>query len=202
MYDTVFQTYADPLRLFSRDKSMAIIPAYNATALFGNIDAIVLVNEAFLEDLERAIAGIETVSGGRPEGVGDVVIRHVRPTSHSTLGRQRDQCLPGSRLFLPSSQFRELRAFDCYRTYFDKCEDAQAMFADMIQKRKSFADFVQVRRRSLRVFRAQDIPTDSDWFANCAGIQVQDGRGQQCRSAGAADGASAAHTPVHDDLAA
>ena len=40
-----------------------------------------------------------------------------------------------------------MKAFDCYRTYYDKCEDAQAMFADMIQKRRSFADFVQVRAR-------------------------------------------------------
>jgi len=37
-----------------------------------------------------------------------------------------------------------MKAFDCYRTYYDKCEDAQAMFADMISKRKSFQDFVQV----------------------------------------------------------
>ena len=102
------QTYADPLRIFAKDPSMAIIPSYNTTALFGNIDVLLAVNEAFLADLERAAVG------GGPFGVGDVALRH----------------------------FRDLRAFDCYRHYYDACEDAQAMLSDMIARRRNFAEFV------------------------------------------------------------
>jgi hypothetical protein len=90
---------------------MAIIPSYNATALFGNLDVLLAVNEAFLADLERAAAG---ASGGGPLGVGDVALRH----------------------------FRDLRAFDCYRHYYDACEDAQAMLSDMVARRRNFAEFV------------------------------------------------------------
>lgn len=102
------QTYADPLRIFAKDPSMAIIPSYNATALFGNLDVLLAVNEAFLADLERIGAG------GGPLGIGDVALRH----------------------------FRDLRAFDCYRHYYDACEDAQAMLSDMVARRRNFAEFV------------------------------------------------------------
>lgn len=134
---------------------MAIIPPYNATALFGNIDAIVLVNEAFLADLERSFAGIESSHGGPPEGVGDVIIRHVSPQviPRRRQGRKvvraqsegsEEKESRAHHFPLSLFQFKQMKAFDCYRTYYDKCEDAQAMFADMISKRKSFQDFVQV----------------------------------------------------------
>lgn len=51
---------------------MSIIPLYSANALFGNIDVLVQVNDAFLRDLEACVAG----SGNM--GVGDVALRHVR----------------------------------------------------------------------------------------------------------------------------
>lgn len=67
-------SYADPLRSFARNKDTAIIPAYEANTLFGNIDALVPANEAFLADLERMIApnGKRTVGG-----IGDVTRKHV-----------------------------------------------------------------------------------------------------------------------------
>lgn len=67
--------YADPLRQFSRNKHTAILPAYEAKTLFGNIDNLLPVNEAFLLDLEKMVApsGPKTVGG-----VGDVALRHFK----------------------------------------------------------------------------------------------------------------------------
>ncbi|KAK0468197.1 uncharacterized protein EV420DRAFT_1635453 [Desarmillaria tabescens] len=67
--------YADPLRNFAKSKSTAILPAYEAKTLFGNIDNLLPVNEAFLTDLEKMMApnGPKTVGG-----VGDVALRHFK----------------------------------------------------------------------------------------------------------------------------
>ena len=67
--------YADPLRKFSRHKDTAILPPYEAKILFGNVDNLLPVNEAFLADLEKMMApnGAKTVGG-----IGDVALRHFR----------------------------------------------------------------------------------------------------------------------------
>jgi protein ECT2 len=67
--------YADPLRKFARNKDTAILPLYEAKTLFGNIDQLLPVNEAFLSDLEQMLTpdGPQTVGG-----VGDVALRHFR----------------------------------------------------------------------------------------------------------------------------
>ncbi|KAJ6539507.1 hypothetical protein B0H19DRAFT_1179379 [Mycena capillaripes] len=67
--------YADPLRNFARSKNTAIIPAYEAKTLFGNVDNLLPVNEAFLMDLEKMLApnGAKMVGG-----VGDVALRHFK----------------------------------------------------------------------------------------------------------------------------
>ncbi|KAI6003714.1 hypothetical protein EDD15DRAFT_2156946 [Pisolithus albus] len=67
--------YADPLRQFSRSKSTAILPPYEAKTLFGNVDNLLPVNEAFLADLERMMEpdGPKTVGG-----VGDVALKHFK----------------------------------------------------------------------------------------------------------------------------
>lgn len=67
-------SYADPLRSFARNKDTAIIPAYQANTLFGNIDSLIPANEAFLADLERMIAPGSHRSAG---GIGDVTRKHV-----------------------------------------------------------------------------------------------------------------------------
>ncbi|KAG2013296.1 signal transducer [Coprinopsis cinerea AmutBmut pab1-1] len=67
--------YADPLRNFARSKDTAIIPLYEAKTLFGNVDNLIPVNEAFLLDLEKMLApnGATTVGG-----IGDVALRHFK----------------------------------------------------------------------------------------------------------------------------
>lgn len=67
--------YADPLRRFARSRDTAIVPLYQANTLFGNIDYLLPVNEAFLTDLEKMIApnGFQTVGG-----VGDVALKHFK----------------------------------------------------------------------------------------------------------------------------
>jgi RhoGEF domain len=72
--NTLKQSYADPLRSFARTKDTAIIPPYEAKTLFGNIDALIPANEAFLVDLEKMISpnGHRLVGG-----IGDVALKHV-----------------------------------------------------------------------------------------------------------------------------
>lgn len=72
---TLKHDYADPLRKFSRHKDTAILPPYEANILFGNVDNLLPVNEAFLVDLEKMMgpSGAKTVGG-----IGDVALRHFR----------------------------------------------------------------------------------------------------------------------------
>lgn len=67
--------YADPLRIFSRNKSTALIAPYEAKTLFGNIDQLLPVNQAFRDDLERMMLpdGPQTVGG-----IGDVALKHFK----------------------------------------------------------------------------------------------------------------------------
>lgn len=114
------ELYADPLRQYARSKDTAIIPAYEAKVLFGNIDQIVPSNEAFLRDLEQMM----TPSGPRTiGGVGDVALHH----------------------------FSKLRTFDCYKQYYHKREEAQAIFKREMAKKSStgFAPFIEVREVDL-----------------------------------------------------
>lgn len=67
--------YADPLRNFARSKETAILPAYEAKTLFGNIDNLLPVNEAFLTDLEKMMAPNGAALVG---GVGDVLLKHFK----------------------------------------------------------------------------------------------------------------------------
>ncbi|KIO30176.1 hypothetical protein M407DRAFT_20644, partial [Tulasnella calospora MUT 4182] len=111
---TLKLSYADPLRKFARKKEEAILALYEAKTLFGNIDAILPANEAFLVDLEQMMtpAGPSTVGG-----VGDVALKHIR----------------------------DLRAFDCYKQYYAKREEAQAIFEREMTKKSStgFAGFIE-----------------------------------------------------------
>lgn len=108
-------SYADPLRSYARNKETAIIPAYEANILFGNIDQLVPVNEAFLRDLEIMVS---PDGESRVGGIGDVAFRH----------------------------FKELKAFDCYKRFYTKREEAQAIFMREMEKRSStgFANFIEV----------------------------------------------------------
>ena len=67
--------YADLLRKYARSKETAIIPAYEANVIFGNLDNLIPVNEAFLEDLEKMILpdGPQTVGS-----IGDVALKHFK----------------------------------------------------------------------------------------------------------------------------
>jgi protein ECT2 len=72
---TLKTEYADPLRQFAKSKDTAIIPLYEAKTLFGNIDQLLPVNEAFLADLE---AMGEPYGQGSAGGVGDVCLKHFK----------------------------------------------------------------------------------------------------------------------------
>jgi hypothetical protein len=73
----ISQSYADPLRSFAKTKDTSIIDAYAAKTLFGNVDQLIPVSEAFLADLEVMLSG-------HGPGVGDVAIKHVRSQSEIT----------------------------------------------------------------------------------------------------------------------
>jgi hypothetical protein len=108
--------YADPLRTYARTKQTAIIPAYEANTLFGNVDNLLPVNEAFLEDLEAMVApdGPHSVAN-----IGDVLLTHFKQQSG--------------------------RGFELYKQFYVKREEAQAIFEREMSKKGSFATFVDVR---------------------------------------------------------
>ncbi|KAI0677226.1 hypothetical protein C8Q78DRAFT_961156 [Trametes maxima] len=66
--------YADPLRKFAKSKETAIIAPYEAKTLFGNVDHLLPVNEAFLTDLEK----MERMAHKGGPGVGDVALKHFK----------------------------------------------------------------------------------------------------------------------------
>lgn len=66
--------YADPLRQFARNKDIAILPAYEAKIMFGNIDQLLPVNEAWLADLEQ----LASPDGSDVGGIGDIALKHFR----------------------------------------------------------------------------------------------------------------------------
>ncbi|WWC73238.1 uncharacterized protein I206_107204 [Kwoniella pini CBS 10737] len=68
-------SYADRLRLFSRDPNQQLIPPYEAKAMFANIEAIVPASAAFLADLEAMWE-----RGQAEDHIGDVCLRHTLRT--------------------------------------------------------------------------------------------------------------------------
>ncbi|WVW79055.1 hypothetical protein I302_101018 [Kwoniella bestiolae CBS 10118] len=66
-------SYADRLRLFSRDPNQQLIPPYEAKAMFANIEAIVPASASFLTDLDAMMQ-----SGRAEDLVGDVCLRHFK----------------------------------------------------------------------------------------------------------------------------
>ena len=103
--------YADPLQQLAKSKDTAIIEPYHANTLFGNVDALIPVHEAFLEDLDKMIA--ET-NGGRKEGssvggIGDVSLKH----------------------------FKDYNGLQLYKLYYAGWEEAQGIFESEMTRRGS-----------------------------------------------------------------
>jgi hypothetical protein len=77
------QDYALPLRSFSRKRETAIIPQFEATHLFINIEQLVPIAEAFERDL-RAIDGEMRRDRSRlPSRFGETILSHVRFSASS-----------------------------------------------------------------------------------------------------------------------
>lgn len=114
--------YAKPLREYSRTKDTLIIPPYEAKVLFGNIDQILPVNEALLQDLEKVVEA----AGGEfndVAGIAEVALKH----------------------------FRDLRGFESYRQYYIKREEGQAIFEREIRKGSGLATFIDVSNSPLHL---------------------------------------------------
>ena len=112
---TLKRDYADPLRQFSRSKTTQIIKQYHANTLFANIDALIPVHEAFLEDLETML--VETGDGTGVGGIGDVALKH----------------------------FKDNNGFHLYKLYYAKREEAQAIFEnEMKRKGSEFPGYIDV----------------------------------------------------------
>lgn len=62
------------MKTFAKKKEDALLDKYKVNTLFGNIDQLLPVNEAFLNDLEKMIGpnGQKLVGG-----LGDVCLKHV-----------------------------------------------------------------------------------------------------------------------------
>ncbi|KAI0797051.1 hypothetical protein C8Q75DRAFT_223510 [Abortiporus biennis] len=107
--------YMDPLKNFAKKKETAIIDSYKAGVLFGNIDQLLPVNEAFLADLEKMNTPDKPRNPNAPS-VGDVCIKH----------------------------FKYRRGFENYRRYYANKADAQKMLEQEVKKSSSsgFAAYI------------------------------------------------------------
>jgi hypothetical protein len=112
---TLKKDYADPLRQFARSKDTAIIEPYLANTLFANIDALIPVHEAFLEDLEKM--DDRNTNGRSVGGIGDVSLKH----------------------------FKDYNGFYLYKLYYAKREEAQAIFEkEMTRRGSGFPGYIDV----------------------------------------------------------
>ncbi|KAH7887610.1 hypothetical protein F5I97DRAFT_1861578 [Phlebopus sp. FC_14] len=139
--------YADPLRRFSKSKSTAILFTYEATTLFGNIDNLLPVNEAFLDDLEKLVA---RDGSRRVGGVGDVALRHfkdLRGFEHYKqyyVKREEAQSIFEREMMKKSSGFAE---------YIDRIKYSTADTRNRVGLRELLMDPVQRIPRYTLLFR-------------------------------------------------
>ncbi|GAA5912911.1 hypothetical protein JCM6882_009511 [Rhodosporidiobolus microsporus] len=74
---SLLRDYAIPLRSFSKKRETAIIPAFEATHLFVNIEQLVPVAEAFERDLRLLVDELQRTPSGVPSNFGAIILRHV-----------------------------------------------------------------------------------------------------------------------------
>ena len=116
---TLKKDYADPLRQFARSKETAIIKSYQANTLFANIDSLIPIHEAFLEDLDKMLAEMNGGSrnGNSVGGIGDVSLKH----------------------------FKDYNGFHLYKLYYAKREEALAIFeTEMTRRGSGFPGYIDV----------------------------------------------------------
>ncbi|KZV72156.1 hypothetical protein PENSPDRAFT_371983 [Peniophora sp. CONT] len=138
--------YADPLRSYARSKETAIIPAYEANTLFGNIDALLPVNEAFLADLERMVApdGPQIVGD-----IGDVALRHFKELRGFDLYKQ----FYVKREEAQSILEREMAKKSRFYTFVDRIKYSSADMKNRVGLRELMMEPVQRIPRYTLMFR-------------------------------------------------
>ncbi|OAX44507.1 hypothetical protein K503DRAFT_861342 [Rhizopogon vinicolor AM-OR11-026] len=139
--------YADPLRQFSRNKNTAILPAYEAKTLFGNIDNLLPVNEAFLLDLEKMVApnGLKTVGG-----VGDVALRHFKDLRGFEHYKQYYVKREEAQLIFEREMMKKSSGFSAY---IDRIKYSNADIKNRVGLRELLMDPVQRIPRYTLLFR-------------------------------------------------
>ncbi|KAH8094910.1 hypothetical protein BXZ70DRAFT_1066217 [Cristinia sonorae] len=138
--------YADPLRTFARSKSTAIIPPYEAKTLFGNIDQLLPVNEAFLEDLEKMMRpdGLRTVGG-----IGDVALKHFKESR----GFEHYKQYYSKREEAQAIFEKEMRKSSGFSAFIDRIKYSSSETKNRIGLRELLMDPVQRIPRYTLLFR-------------------------------------------------
>ncbi|KAJ3525962.1 hypothetical protein NM688_g8322 [Phlebia brevispora] len=138
--------YAKPLREYSRTKDTLIIPPYEAKVLFGNIDQLLPVNEAFLEDLETMLVpdGQQLVGG-----VGDVALKHFKDLKGFECYRQ----YYAKREEAQSIFEKEIRKGGQLATFIDRIKYATADARNRVGLRELLMEPVQRIPRYTLLFR-------------------------------------------------
>lgn len=131
--------YANPLRDFARNRDTEIVPLFDAKLMFGNIEAILPANEAFLHDLKESL---HPVNGYRaPEHWANVTLRHVSEISFRV----------SSLCHLLTSMFGllQLRHFSSlYPAYILNLESAKASERELRRRNAAFRNFIEVSLRA------------------------------------------------------
>ncbi|TCD67500.1 hypothetical protein EIP91_012305 [Steccherinum ochraceum] len=139
--------YADPLRTFSRSKNTAILPPYEAKTLFGNIDQLLPVNEAFMYDLERMMQpdGPQTVGG-----IGDVALKHFKEYR----GFENYKQYYSKREEAQGIFEKEMRKASSFAAFIDRIKYSSSDTKNRVGLRELLMDPVQRIPRYTLLFRA------------------------------------------------
>ncbi|BGP22351.1 hypothetical protein JCM10295v2_001230 [Rhodotorula toruloides] len=74
---SLLKDYAIPLRTFSKRRDTAVIPQFEATHLFINLEQLVPIAEAFEADLRQLVSQMQKDKSGLPADFGEVILQHV-----------------------------------------------------------------------------------------------------------------------------
>ncbi|BGP05508.1 hypothetical protein JCM10049v2_001314 [Rhodotorula toruloides] len=74
---SLLKDYAIPLRTFSKRRDTAVIPPFEATHLFINLEQLVPIAEAFEADLRQLVSQMQKDKSSLPSDYGEVILQHV-----------------------------------------------------------------------------------------------------------------------------
>lgn len=125
------------MRQYAKNPSTAIIKPYDALQLFSNIEQIVPITEAFVDDLQDLVAELDSNPSQIPPRLGQVMLKNVRPVLLSRLWiLDLDDPVAQPTWLLQVQQMAP------YKTWLSKVSHAQALYQRLHSSNAAFNSFI------------------------------------------------------------